>query len=198
MKNTKQFRVLSLLSASLLLVPVVSTMALVDVNIGANSSTTVDSSATIEVGADIEVGSSLQVNSDADLEIFSENIVAENDGVAKVKISSEGEEESQVIVFYKQHGKLFGFIPVTIRSKTVVESDRDSEVIVKSSLSWWGFLVAKADYNKAELESKIRDNLVVRENIKVDASASAKARVAEAVVTEIQAHAATQAMVSTY
>ena len=216
MKNTNQFKVLSLLSASLLLVPVASTLALVDVNVGASSSTTVESEAgtysntnseaetqsesntSLKVNASgVTVVSSTQVNSDADLEIFSLNITTKSNGMAKVKISSEDEQESRIVVLYKHRGKLFGFIPVAIRSTTeVMAKGNEDNIEVDSRLSWWGFLVAGENYDEAELESQIKSNAVIIANVKADASASAKARAAEAVIAEVQTHASTQMAVN--
>ena len=184
-----------------------STSAETDSSIEITNTTIQSSSTELEIESDSEaelklntlgiaVVSATQVNSDADLEIFSENVTVRNKNVARVEVSSDNGKESEVIVVYKHRGKLMGFIPVTIRSTTEVVAEADADVAVKSRLSWWSFLVAKKNYNKAEIESGIRNNIVVKANAKVDASASAKARVAEAMIAEIQAYTLAQLAVN--
>lgn len=210
---------------SLLILPIVSSaktnsLTVVNVGLGATSSTSVDddtyiiTDTTVQTGGTaseteknnsevelklnifgVPVESSEQVNSDADLEIFSENISAKNENVAKIKIKSKDEDKSEVVVVYKHRGKLLGFIPVAVPSKTEVSVDVDKGLSIDSDLAWWGFLVAKKNYDRAEIESQIKNNVTVQENARVDASASAKARVAEAVIAEIQGYASFQASI---
>ena len=188
----------------------IETSTIIDVGNGTNSTTTSSSSvnasdaelyggvnsydssgeAVLEVNSEgVAVIASTQVNSYADLQVFSENMIIRNSNVANVVVSSDVDEESKVVVVYKHRGKLFGFIPVTIKSVTSVEAEVDNTINVNSGLSWWSFLVAQENYSKAELESQIENNSTVQTNMKVDASASAKARVAEAVISEIRVSA---------
>lgn len=213
MKNdkTKHLKILSVLSALLLLTPMVSgasvdaglsASALIGADVDYNSSTSVETGSTskteVETTSDtnlklnasgVAITSSAQVSSDADLEVFSENIVAEKDNVVKVKMNSEGDSESKIIVKYKHHGKLVGFIPVTVQSTTEVSAKADEELEVKSRLPWWSFLVTKKNYDKFEIESELRNNAVIRENVQAGASASARARVTEEVIAVVQANA---------
>lgn len=188
----------------------IETSTIIDVGNGTNSTTTSSSSvnasdaelyggvnsydssgeAVLEVNSEgVAITASTQVNSYADLQVFSENMIIRNSNVANVVVSSDVDEESKVVVVYKHRGKLFGFIPVTIKSVTSVEAEVDNTINVNSGLSWWSFLVAQENYSKAELESQIENNSTVQTNMKVDASASAKARVAEAVISEIRVSA---------
>ena len=147
-------------------------------------------STNLEVNADgISITASTQVNSYADLEVFGENTTKRNSDVSKVVASSEGDEEAKVVVVYKHRGRLFGFIPVTIKSVTSVEAEADNTLTVNSGLVWWGFLVAKENYSKADIESRIESNSTVKANMTLDASASAKAKVMEAVISELRLNA---------
>lgn len=144
----------------------------------------------------VPVTSSAQVSSNFDLEVFSENIVAENENISKVEVDTEdNEKEPEVVVFYKQRGKLLWFIPVTIKSKTEVSALENESLKVESRLSWWGFLVANRDYKKTELESQISNNIVIKDNLELGASAETKARIVEEVIYEIEAHARAQASI---
>lgn len=139
----------------------------------------------------VAVISSAQVNSESDLEVFSANVKAKDKKVAKVDIESEDDGESEIKVIYRHNGKFLGFIPVTVKSTTIVEAEAEAEV--KSRLSWWSFLVADENYSKAELESRVKNNPMVRANARANASAQAKAQIAEAVLAEVATHANTQA-----
>lgn len=156
-----------------------------------------DSQASLKINASgVAVISSSQVNSEADLKIFSSNILTKEKAIAKVDFNSKKDEKSEVRVVYKHKGKFLGFIPVTIRSTTVVEAKANVETEVRSRLSWWSFLVADENYTQADLESRIKSNTTVKANAKVNASASANARIAEAVIAEIEANANAQTSIN--
>lgn len=154
-----------------------------------------DTRSTLRVNAaGIAVTSASQVQSEADLEVFTANLPAEEEGVAKVEIDSG--EEGEIEVVYKLPGRLFGFIPITLKSTAIVEAHANSEVEVRAKMPWWAFLVAKDDYRLAELETKIETNPVVEANARANASAQAKAKVAEAIIAEVEAHVNAQAAVA--
>src|SRR3989344_4229299 len=144
----------------------------------------------------VAVVSSAQVSSESDLNIFSANVSAKDKEVAKVDINSGKDGESEVKVVYRNKGKFLGFIPVTIKSTTVVKVKADAEVEVRSKLSWWSFLVATENYTRADIESRIKNNTTVKANARVSASAQAKAQIAEAVIAEVVANANTQVSVN--
>lgn len=156
-----------------------------------------DTNSALKINAlGIAVTSSSQVKSDADLEIFSSNVSVEKEKVDKVKIKSDEDGESKVEVVYKHNGKLLGFIPITLKSTTSVEANSDSEIVVKTRMPWWSFLVGKVDYSETDIESKIKNNEIVKANAKVNASAEAKAKVVEAIIAEVQADIDAQASVN--
>ena len=195
----------------LLLIPMVSSAVVgvslegeVDVGITSDNSTSSDASldsnanAGVDVsgntsGGRLEIMSSTQISSEADLEAFATNIASEDSEVASVDTDSGSEDESKVSVAYRHRGKFLGFIPVTYKSFTTVTAKADAEVDVSSRASWWTFLVVKEDYSEAELESQIRNSATVQANATAQADARAKARIAEAVIAELEAHTSAQA-----
>jgi hypothetical protein len=136
----------------------------------------------------VAVNSSSEVVTDADLEVFSANVSAENENVAGVSVTKNG-EKSEVMVEYKHRARLFGFIPVKITSTTFVKAKANGEAEVRTRLPWWRILVTSEDYTKAEIESRIKNNATIKANAKVDASASEKAQIAEAIIAELDAEA---------
>lgn len=137
----------------------------------------------------VAITSASKVNSEEDLKVFSSNISSQNKAIVLVNVSSENTAMTKVQVVYRHKGKFLGFIPVTIKSTTVVEARENSEAEIKSSLSWWSFLVAGENYSKTNLESRIKGNSKVLANAKANASAQARAEIAEAVIAELQANA---------
>ncbi|MBI5138747.1 MAG: hypothetical protein HZA95_03035 [Candidatus Vogelbacteria bacterium] len=135
----------------------------------------------------IAITSSSEVATDEDLKVFSSNIKSKNKAVVSVEENSA--DSSPVKIVYKHTGKLLWLIPVTIESTTVIEAKSDTEAEVRSSLPWWGFLVAGENYNSAALEARIRNNERIMANAKVNANARAKAEIAEAVIAELNASA---------
>lgn len=143
----------------------------------------------------VAVISSSQVESEDDLEVFESNMSLKDQMVSKVDIDSENNGESEVKVVYRHKGKLFGFIPVIVKSTTIVESNVDGKVEVHSKKSWYSFLVRTENYSKSEIESRVKNNETIKVNAQVNASAQAKAKIAEAVVAEIGSYTKASASV---
>jgi hypothetical protein len=147
--------------------------------------------------AGVAIVSANQVTSQADLEVFAENIVKVNksESVTKVEIDSKNDGEVEIKVAHKGDGRFLGFMPVTLTTTVVVEVSENGNLEVRSDLPWWSFLVAKKAYNKTDLETRIANNETIQANAQVNASAAAQARIAEAVIAEFEAYAQTQASV---
>jgi hypothetical protein len=155
------------------------------------------SNATLKVNArGVAVVTSSQVNSEEDLEVFISNVAATEKAVSKVKIDSDNNGSSQTKVVYRHKGKLFGFIPMTVKSTTVVETKTGGEVRVVFDKPWYAFLVVGENYAKADLESRIKNNPTIRANANANASASAKAEVVESIIAEVTANADANAQAS--
>jgi hypothetical protein len=142
---------------------------------------------------DGEVMLSAGVKSDNDLDMFATNIRAKHTEVADIDFKNENEGKGEVTVKYEHKGKLFWLFPVSVESETHVYSDANSQAVVDTSLSWWSFLVSGINYDKAKLETSIKNDETVKSNISVNASATAKAAVAESVVAKLQANATMEA-----
>jgi hypothetical protein len=171
-----------------------------DVNTDLNSSTgtmyiNTDINANLDEDDNKIIMTSSQVKSETDLESFTVNAKAKNGNVEDVKIDNYNDGESDVVVTYKHEGMLLGLFPVTVNSDTVVTTKSDTEPEVKTSLSWWSFLVTKINYNKEELETKLKSNSTIKSNTKINASAMAKAQIAESVIAEVQNNASLNTVV---
>lgn len=160
-------------------------------NVNINSNTDANSSNDTQggMGQNSDSNSSATVNSsaDLDLDLFSKQIKESNASIQNVKVSADTEENSDVEIVFKHRGKLFGFIPVYMQSKNDVETDANGTVQVTSRPAWWSFLVAKTDYNKKDIESRLSSNATIKANAKAKANASAKAEIAQAMAAELKA-----------
>lgn len=90
------------------------------------------------------INSALQVQSNNDLEDFVATQVNSDENVSTVELG-----EDVVIVVYKQHAKLFGFIPVLVNATAEVNADGTVAV----SYPWYAIF---ASANKADLEAKVK------------------------------------------
>lgn len=130
-----------------------------------------------------------EIVSETDLESFTVNAKSTDDNIEDVQIDNYNDGESDVLVTYRHEGMLLGLFPVTISSDTEVRTKSGTELEVKTSLSWWSFLVTKINYNKEELETKLKSNTTIKSNTKINASAMAKAQIAESIIAEVQNNA---------
>lgn len=152
------------------------------------------SKATIKANSlGVVVTSSAQVNSEEDLEVFANNVSVEVDDVVSVSVSSDN--GSRTVVVYNHKARLFGFIPVSVRSTTEVEAGAEGETEVRTSFPWWSFMARGAGEAKSDIETRIRNNADVRANVGVEASAFARARVAEAVIAELEFYTRAEASI---
>jgi len=133
----------------------------------------------------ISVVQSSQVSTQTDLEVFSANLPMQNKNVKKVETNTDVNGVTTVEVGYKHQGMLFGLIPVSFVTYTKVMSSDNGSFVVKSPATIWGKLVSNKSYDTNKIETRISNNPTVKANIRMNASAEAKARIAEAMVSEL-------------
>jgi len=133
------------------------------------------------------VMSSVDVTSDAKLSLFTESITTANTNVEKVSIGSD----NKITVTYNYKVKLFGFIPVTMRSETVVSSDTEGDVQAVTTLPWWKVLVAGGSDISDDVDAALQSSTSIKNYVaaKADASANVKAQAAEVIVATLNAKA---------
>ncbi len=174
-----------------------TTDGVIELEIGTESTSTDNSktetgaqnSTSLRVNADGDaIAFAADVKSDTDLEVFAHNISETEEKVSEVEVDSEESGAWQAEVSYEHEGKLFGLMQVTLKSKTIVEVDEEGKLEVHSSLPWWNFMVTKKDHAEAEIESRIRNNATIMAAAEVEANATVKAQVVEAMVAELNAH----------
>lgn len=178
-----------------------SSDSLIDIDLEATTTTEVDNDSAetegLRINAEgIAVAVSEEVRSDADLEVFAANVSIREDKVDEVTFDSEVTGAWETRVVYAHEGKLFGLMPVTVKSTTVVEVDANGELHVDSNLPWWNFMVTEKNHAEAEIESRLRDNATVMAAAEVEANAAVKAQVVEAIVAELNAHTYIQAAIN--
>lgn len=141
----------------------------------------------------VAILSASEVRSEADLEVYAENLAASEERVDEVVVDQDAEGDTRVLVHYEHDGKLFGVMPVTVTSTTKVTFLANGEIKAESDLPWWSFMVTGVNHASNEIESRVLDNPTVMASAEAELSASTKAHVAEAIVAELKAHSALQA-----
>lgn len=152
-----------------------------------NASTTNTELSLVLNSEGVAVVSPAQVNNSNDLEVFAENVIIREERVKDIHFENTSEVGSKVEVSYKHQGQLLGLVPVTLQSKTTVER-MDSELEVDVKLSWWGFLVTDKSRIENEIASRVRDNATVMMSTEYEATASAQAEIAAAIITELNSY----------
>lgn len=121
------------------------------------------------------VSSPSAVSTRADLSGYLATEMKTDKNISSVEVASDGVE-----VTYKQHAKLFGFIPVTVDATAEVDADGKVEV----SYPWYSFLMVT---NKSDLETRIQNRVDADANLSTSADASANAEAAAQLGADAQA-----------
>lgn len=95
-----------------------------------------------------------EISGDPDFDLLVKSVKEEDANVASADVDADG----AVQVEYKHKAHLFGFIPVTLNSKTNVSSDVDGNAVVKVTLPWWSFLFSDASDIKTAIETSLADD----------------------------------------
>lgn len=178
-----------------------------DANIEVDATTTASSSGDVEgnaMSSDISlrlnvdgeaIVRAVDVESDDDLEIYAYNVAVRDEMVEEVKTETTDEGRARVEVVYKHQGELFGILPVTIKSTTVVTSGQ-GRVEVESTLPWWSAIATKKNYAASEIEARIKDNATIMTSAEMEADARTRAAITEAVIFELEAHSKLHASIN--
>lgn len=176
-------------------VPGIETKTSINLNtstntVNTNTNVNVTSDVTTKGGAEVKITSAAQVANESDLELLSANMVKMNNNIKDVAVEDSSDGASVITVSYEHKGKFLGLFDININSDTTVTTGAGNEPEVKSSLSWWSFLVTDVNYDKTTLESSIKNNFAIKNNSGANASATAKAVIAETLAAELQVNAA--------
>src|SRR3989344_8631257 len=101
-----------------------------NINAGASLNGSVNSSSTL--------GTNTVVSTEEELAIFESNLKATDTNIEKVDMTSE----NQVEIEYKHKGRLFGFIPIRVKSTTKVVANSEGQVNTETRMPWWNIFVA--------------------------------------------------------
>ena len=145
-------------------------------------------------GADVDVATLLITRVDVDTNAVEAKTIAASDVktsadlsgyvAAQMKsdnnISAVESASDSVSVTYKQKAKLFGFIPVTLNARAVV----DAQGNVTISYPWYAFLAVT---NKADLQAKVQGRVNTDVNLGGGADANASTAAAARLTADTQA-----------
>jgi len=139
-----------------------------------------DVSTRIELRANdrgVVITGSGQVATDADLEVYRENLRVED--TAFVDATLDGEDT--VDVAYYHDGKLFGLIPVKVKSSTSVTTGSNGEVVIKTRMPWWNIFVTGTNTTAADIDETLTTSSMIESDFKLGVDAAARARILEAI-----------------
>lgn len=126
----------------------------------------------------MEIRSAAEVTTEEDLDAFEENLLVADSSIADADSSQKG-----VGISYWHEGRFLVFIPVKIQSRTEARAGESNEVVIKTEMPWWSFLVS----GLAGVQKKVQEELTANDQFSADVLASsdahARARALEAIAS---------------
>lgn len=173
---------------------------LVNTSVNVTSSSSVQSeaqiqktttSSTITSTADTRTSISLPVNIslDTDLKNYENSILLKEDAVAKINTTSQKE----ISVEWKHEGKLFGFIPVTVTSKTIVVATETDDAKVTTDMPWWSIFVTGINNRSDEIDVKLEESNAIKAYTSTQASTQIRAQALYEIIKELSVDANVEA-----
>lgn len=129
-----------------------------------------------------------QVTTEEDLQAFAENIEILNEKIEDVTATTNPDGSTEISVSYVLPGRFLGLFPANLKIINTVYSTPADVPEVNTSPSFWSGLVSSGNTTNIDyssIETRIKNNQVVLNETKVNATPQAKARVIEAVVSEL-------------
>lgn len=129
-----------------------------------------------------------QVVTESDLQIFADNIEILNEKISEVTATTNPDGSIEISVSYVQPGRFLGLFPANLKIINTVYSTPAGIPEVDSKSSFWSGLVSSGNTTNIDyssIETRIKNNQVVLNETKVNATPQAKARIIEAVVSEL-------------
>lgn len=166
-----------------------STSLTADINGGSSTDTTldVDSSASGTTGiTTMSTGNATLVfppimNSKNDLDVYKQSILDAETDIKDIDIDNENE----LSVSWEHEGKLFGYLPVTVISKTKVETENGTAT-VKTELPWWSAFITDIVGLNEETDNRLTDSEQIRAYGAAPEDLNLKAQALFTVVTELE------------
>jgi hypothetical protein len=124
----------------------------------------------------VEPGS---VTTSADLDAYARAVVKGDENVSKVESSAD-----EVSVWYKEHGKFLGFIPVAIRTRATIHADGSVEI----DRPWYDSLTTGGDDDAIKADIIATAGTIARAEGTGEFSSNMQARLVNAVRSVMKAH----------
>lgn len=150
----------------------------VDIDVGAGATGTPSQGS---AGDDAVIGVSpmrvLDVSTDADLDRYETSLRGEDQYFVDATMEAQGKVE----VAYYHDGRLFGIIPVKVKSHTEVSTNDEGQVVVVTRLPWWSAFVTGTGTVASSVDEDLAASGTLATDLKLEGNAAAKARILEAV-----------------
>ena len=152
-----------------------------DVVVGTKADVKTDAMVKIDMDSDDDGAMEATITGDPDFDLYVKSVTSAEAQVSEVDVDEDGAVE----VAYEHEGKLFGFIPVMVTSRTSVTAESNGQARVHARLPWWSFLVSGISGVQSGVETSLNAKEVIKTG-SAKASASIRIKLAEAIVSSLK------------
>jgi hypothetical protein len=132
---------------------------------------------------DVAVTSAEQVGTEDDLAILEDNFKILNPNISNISSVTNTDGSTNFTVEYKHPGKFLGLIPGSFKTITTVQTSTNGVPSIDTTFSIWSSLVSEKKFDKEKIISQLQNDPTIQNNLEMNASPAAKARVVEAIVS---------------
>lgn len=151
---------------------------------GSMKATVTAKPATTTPSKEIEIRTAEDVVTGADLNLYENNISMTN-----ARIIDADSSKSKVAISYEHKGRLLGFIPIMVQTRTTASVAEDGTLMVKTTIPWWNFLVAGTGSVRADVDNELSGSAELLQQVSASEDANARARALDT-IAHAHAHAA--------
>ncbi len=126
-----------------------------------------------------------QVNNEDDLKVLQNNYKILNPNIDNIYTNTNTDGTMEIVVIYKHPGNFLGILPSSFKTTTTVSSSPNNIPSVESRNSFWSSLVADKKINKERIISRISNNQIIKNEMKINITPVSAARVMQAIIFEL-------------
>lgn len=126
----------------------------------------------------------MSVSSTEDINAYIAQILKGESSILAIDAESN---TKAISVTWKNPGRFLGMFSVNVNSKTTVEAVNSTTTVITTTIPWWAFFVTDVANTAAVTDTALKESIEIKNNMRVDTNAQAKAYVIHAIVVLVSA-----------